>query len=185
MKKILITRTVKMPEDCTVSLDDAVFVFEGPKGRVVQDCSRFRLTFDIHDGSIRIRLWNGGRKDAALAITAESLLKNSIKAVTAGFSYTLKAVYNHFSINMEVQEEGKVLLVKNFLGEKSVRTFRMRGAARARLDERKDTVVIEGPSLPDVSQSAGTVSNDCRAKNRDSRIFLDGLFVIERGVMAK
>ncbi|ADM11073.2 60S ribosomal protein L9 [Encephalitozoon intestinalis ATCC 50506] len=182
--KILVTRTVKIPEGCIVKQEGKVFTFEGPKGRIVEDCTRHPLTFDIYEGNVRIRLWNGKRKAAALAITVESLLKNAVKAVTVGFAYTLKAAYNHFSINMEVKEDGKVLLVKNFLGEKNIKVFRMRGVARVRLDERKDTIVIEGPSLPDVSQSAGTISNECKAKNRDSRVFLDGIFVTERGIMA-
>lgn len=182
--KILVTRTVKVPENCTAKLEGKVFTFEGPRGSIVEDCTRHALTLDIHEGNVRIRLWNGKRKAAALAITVESLLRNAIKAVTAGFAYTLKAAYNHFSINMEVKEGGKVLLVKNFLGEKNIRKFTMRGVARVRLHDEKDTIVIEGPSLPDVSQSAGTISNDCKAKNRDSRVFLDGIFVIERGIMA-
>ncbi|CAD25109.2 60S RIBOSOMAL PROTEIN L9 [Encephalitozoon cuniculi GB-M1] len=182
--RILVTRIVKVPEDCTATQEGKIFTFQGPKGSIVEDCTRHPLTFDIHEGNIRIRLWNGKRKAMALAITVESLLRNAIKAVTVGFAYTMKAVYNHFSINMEIKEDGKILLVKNFLGEKNVKRFRMRGAARVRLDERKDTIVIEGPSLSDVSQSAGTITNECKAKNRDSRVFLDGIFVTERGIMA-
>lgn len=182
--RILVTRTIKVPEGCSMRLDGKVFTFEGARGSVVEDCTRYPLTFDIYQDDIRMRLWHGKRKEAALILTVESLLKNAIKAATVGFAYTLKAVYNHFSINLEIREDGKVLLVKNFLGEKNIREFRMRGVARVRLDERKDTFVIEGPSLKDVSQSAGTISNDCKPKNRDSRVFLDGLFVIERGVMA-
>lgn len=181
--KVLVTRTVKIPEGCTVVQEGKVFVFEGQKGRVTEDCTRYPLTFDMYQDDIRIRLWHGSRKAVALAITVESLLKNAIKAATVGFAYVMKAVYNHFSINLEIQEDGKVLLVKNFLGEKSIRTFRMHGVARVKLDERKDTFVIEGPSLKDVSQSAGTISNNCRPRKRDSRVFLDGLFVIERGTM--
>jgi large subunit ribosomal protein L9e len=182
--RILVTKMVKIPENCIVQQKGKVFMFQGPKGVVEEDCTRHMLTFDIYEGCIRIRLWNANKKAAAFATTVESLLRNCIKAVTVGFAFTMKAVYNHFSINLEVQENGRVLLVKNFLGEKNIKKFTMRGVAKVKLGDAKDTLVIEGPSLPDVSQSAGTITNICKAKNRDSRIFLDGIFVIEKGVMA-
>jgi large subunit ribosomal protein L9e len=182
--RILYTKIVKVPENCEVSMSEKVFTFVGPKGRLVFDCTRFNFTFDFFEGSIRLRLWHGDRDQVSLLTTVESLIRNSITGVTRGFAYTMKAAYNHFSINFEIEEDGRVLVVRNFLGEKCPRRYRMRGDSTVKLSDKKDTIIIEGPSLPDVSQSAGSIQNECRTRKLDSRIFLDGVYVTERGLVA-
>ena len=42
-----------------------------------------------------------------------------IKGVTKGFQYKLRSVYAHFPINASIENKGKQITVRNFLGEKS------------------------------------------------------------------
>jgi large subunit ribosomal protein L9e len=183
--KILHTKIVKVPEECEASLSGKIFTFRGPMGELVFDCTRFNFTFDFLDGHIRIRVWHAGVDQASLVKTVESLIRNCVTGVCKGFSYTLKAAYNHFTINFEIEENGKVLVIRNFLGEKNPRRYRMLGGAKVRMSDQKDMIVVEGVSLPDVSQSAGAIQNACKARRLDSRVFLDGVYVIERGLIAQ
>lgn len=186
MTKLLVERKVEIPENCEVVLKDKIFTLTGPRGTSVHDCSKYTMSFSIEDNHIVTRLWHGKRKHAALVNTITSLLRNGMTAVTKGFVYVMKAVHKHFSINFEVKEDGKLLLVKNFMGEKNVRKYRMRGTATVRiLQDRKSCIAIEGSSLPDVSQTAGDISNLCRPKKLDPRVFLDGIFVIEKGTITE
>jgi large subunit ribosomal protein L6 len=43
-----------------------------------------------------------------------------------------------------------------------------------------EDVVIQGPSLEDVSQTAANVELSTRIKDKDQRVFLDGLYVYSR-----
>jgi large subunit ribosomal protein L9e len=184
MTRILTERKIAIPGECQVELNKKVFTLTGPKGKLVHDCSRYLMSFTVEDSELVIRLWHAKRKQIALATTVSSLLKNSITAVTKGFCYVMKAVHKHFSINFEIKEDGKLLVIKNFMGEKAPREFRMKGQARVRLlPDRKGCIAIEGPSLPDVSQTAGDITNTCRAKKLDPRVFLDGIYVVEKTTM--
>ncbi|WUR05209.1 ribosomal protein uL6 [Vairimorpha necatrix] len=186
MTRILTERKISIPGECQVDLTKKCFTFTGPKGKLVHDCSKYLMYFTVEDSEIVIRLWHAKRKQIALATTVTSLLRNSITAVTKGFSYVMKAVHKHFSINFEIKENGKVLLIKNFMGEKAPREFRMKGQAVVKmLPERKGCISIEGPSLPDVSQTAGDITNACRAKKLDARLFLDGIYVVEKTTMVE
>ncbi|KAF5140007.1 60s ribosomal protein l9-b [Vairimorpha ceranae] len=186
MTRILTERKIAIPDECKVELNRKIFTFTGPKGSLVHDCTKYLMSFTVEENDIVIRLWHGKRKQIALATTVSSLLKNSITAVTKGFSYIMKAVHKHFSINFEIKEDGKLLVIKNFMGEKAPREFRMKGQAKVRvLTERKGCIAIEGPSLPDVSQTAGDITNTCRAKKLDPRVFLDGIYVVEKTTMVE
>lgn len=70
---------------------------------------------------------------------------------------------------------------RNYLGEKVVRRVTMQpGVDIAASKNVKDQLELTGNSLENVSQSAADIQQMCRAKNKDIRKFLDGLYVSER-----
>ena len=52
-------------------------------------------------------------------------LQNMIKGVTKGFEYKMRLVYAHFPINANIIDDGTIVEVRNFLGEKRVRIVKM------------------------------------------------------------
>ena len=51
--------------------------------------------------------------------------QNLIKGVSAGFEYKMRLVYAHFPINVNIEDGGKLVEIRNFLGEKRVRAVNM------------------------------------------------------------
>ena len=43
-----------------------------------------------------------------------------------------------------------------------------------------EDVVIQGPSLEDVSQTAANIELSTRTKGKDQRVFLDGLYIYSK-----
>lgn len=70
------------------------------------------------DVIVKLVVWHGARKHVACLRTVKSLITNMIIGVTKGFRYKLKAVYAHFPINVIVNDGGKTVEIRNFLGEK-------------------------------------------------------------------
>ena len=52
-------------------------------------------------------------------------MQNLFKGVTYGFKYKMRLVYAHFPINANIEDGGKLIEIRNFLGEKRVRTVHM------------------------------------------------------------
>lgn len=65
----------------------------------------------------------------------------------------MRAVYAHFPINLVLSEEGTVVEVRNFLGEKFTRTVRLREGVKASTTGTKDEIKLEGNDIELVTQS--------------------------------
>ena len=102
--------------------------------------------------------------------------------VTKTYRYCLRLVYAHFPINAEITNGGKQLLIRNFLGEKIVRTIDMLGDSKIKKsDSTKDELIIEGTDIDLTSRSAALIHQSCLVKRKDIRKFLDGVYVSSKG----
>ncbi len=135
---------------------------------------------------MRVEMAFGKRKQLAAIRTACSHVQNLIKGVTKGFEYKMRLVYAHFPININIEEGGKLIEIRNFLGEKRVRTVRMlAGVTVERSSGVKDELVISGNDVELVSRSAALINMICHVRKKDIRKFLDGVYLSERSTIVK
>lgn len=78
---------------------------------------------------------------------------DSSSLVIQGYRFKMRAVYAHFPINLNMREDGTVVDIRNFLGEKYTRTVRMRTGVKCSPTGNKDEIQVEGNDLELVSQS--------------------------------
>jgi len=71
------------------------------------------------------------------------------------------------------------VLIENFTGERSARKAKIMGDAQVKV--RSEDVIVQGINLEDVSQTAANIEQATKVKRKDPRVFLDGIYVYERG----
>ncbi|EJW01975.1 hypothetical protein EDEG_00321 [Edhazardia aedis USNM 41457] len=181
MRLLLKEETVPIPENCQVSIQNKIIKIKSPKYSRRLDLKHLNLTIEKREEHVAIKLWNGVRKERAKVTTCASIIRNALNGCDKGFVYTLKAASVHFPIGVEIEDEGKTVVIKNFLGEQNIRKYRMTGQCFAKLGEEKNTIVLQGSSIEDVSQSAASLITNCRVKRFDTRKFLDGIYITKKG----
>jgi large subunit ribosomal protein L9e len=98
----------------------------------------------------------GKKKRLASIRTACSHVANLIKGVTQGFEYKMRLVYAHFPININIEDKGTRVEIRNFLGEKRVRDVKMLpGVTIKRSDAVKDELILHGNDIENVSRCVG------------------------------
>jgi large subunit ribosomal protein L6 len=174
----LVERIVEIPEGVTVEISNRKIRASGPKGVLEEDLSHIRCTMEVEKGHVRIGSSWPRREDIAMAGTAAAKIRNMVKGVNVGFTFKMKVVHAHFPVTLKVIDKERKLLIENFTGEKTARVARIVGESKVKAAG--DEVIIQGINLEDVSQTAANIEQSTKIKDKDQRVFLDGIYVFER-----
>ena len=174
----LVERMVEIPQGVSVEISDRKIKASGPKGTLEEDLSHIPCTMEVEQGHVCVRSSWPRKEDIAMAGTAAAQIRNMVKGVNVGFTFKMKVVHAHFPVTLKVIEKERKLLIENFTGEKTARVVRIVGDCKVKAAG--DEIVIQGISLQDVSQTAANIEQSTKIKDKDQRVFLDGIYVFER-----
>ena len=188
MRQILATRFVDIPKDVTVTIKARKVTVKGPRGELIKEFGKRQMSMvKVSDKKIRVDIWGGGRKDLACLRTTTAHIENMITGLTKGFKYKMRFVYAHFPINGTiVAGEVPSFEIRNFLGEKRVRTVKARpGVSIVKSSDVKDEIQVSGNDLNNVSLTCSDISSVTKVRKKDIRKFLDGIYVSEKGFIVE
>jgi large subunit ribosomal protein L6 len=172
-----ITAEVEAPASVTIRKEGNLIEVNGRLGKVKKDFTKLPATVMVEGNKIRIKPYGSRKRDLAVTNTARSVIASMIKGVEKGYTYKLKIIFAHFPISVKVK--GREVYVENFFGERSARISQIIGDA-TKVSVAGEDVVIQGPSLEDVSQTAANIELSTKTKGKDQRVFLDGLYIYSK-----
>jgi len=167
---------VKIPENVKVSLKTHMLTVEGPLGKTYKNFKKIPVSIEINDTIVSLKAQGTRNANYAIMNTARSIIKNLLEGVVEGYTIKMKVVFSHFPINVKIED--KQVLIENFQGERAPRTTRIWGETK--VVPKGDDIIITGHVLTDVSQTAAEIENKSRVKNKDHRVFLDGIYKFEK-----
>jgi len=167
---------VKIPENVKVSFKSNMLRVEGPLGKTYKNFKKIPVDIQINDNMVSLKAQGTRNANYAIMNTARSIIKNILEGVIEGYTIKMKIVFSHFPINVKV--DGKKVLIENFQGERAARVTKIWG--QTKVVPKGDDVIITGHVLTDVSQTAAEIENGSRVKNKDHRVFLDGIYKFEK-----
>ena len=184
---------VTLPEEVSAEVDHLELTVSGPNGEVTRrlwypDVSVSTGTVTVEeetdDGEIEEResdavLIESDEEDAKTTATIgtfESHVRNMIQGVGDGWEYRMEVLYSHFPMQVSVEDEEVV--IENFLGERAPRRAAIHGDTRVEVDG--EEVVLSGPNKEDVGQTAADIEQLTRVSGKDTRVFQDGVYIVEK-----
>jgi large subunit ribosomal protein L6 len=171
-------RTVEIPAGVSVELSGRIVKVTGPRGTLREDLTHLPVNLNLEEGRLRVTVAWPRKREYAMVGTAAAHLRNMVKGVTEGFRYRLRMVHAHFPITVKVRQDQRLILIENFTGERSPRIARIIGDADVKVSG--DEIVVEGANLKDVSQTAANIESATKIKDKDQRVFLDGIYITEK-----
>lgn len=166
---------IKIPEGVEVLIDDVIKI-SGKKGEIKKKKNDKSINIEKEKGQIIIYSKKNTKKEGKKIGSFKAHIKNMIKGVTEGHFYKLKICASHFPMNLSIEKDKFV--VKNFLGEKVPRVLKLDKECSIKIDGNE--ILIEGINKEDVAQTAASIEQLCKIKDRDRRVFQDGIFIINK-----
>ena len=168
---------IEIPDTVEVTYKDYLLTVKGPSGELTREFKHDRVKMRVEDGKVIIHSILPKKKDYALAGTWKAHVKNMIKGVTEGFEYHLKILYAHFP--MKVTVKGDKVVIENFLGERAPRYENIYGDVK--VEVKGDMVIVKSPNKEHAGQTAANIERATRIKDRDPRVFQDGIYIVKKG----
>lgn len=172
-----VSEEVAVPKGINAEYKNSVLSVKGPKGTVTKRFVHPRVKMTLAGGKITVVTMNATKREKSLVGTWAAHARNMLKGVVTPYVYTMKAVYAHFPVKLTVK--GKELIIENFLGEHHPRKAPILGESKVSVKGQE--LVIEGPYLEDVSQTAANIEIATRVRDRDPRVFQDGIYITSKG----
>jgi len=167
---------LEIPEGITVTIKKHMMQFQGPLGKTFKSFRKIPVTVEVSDGKVTLNAQGKRKRDYSILHTARSLIKNIFEGLTEGYTIKMKVVYAHFPVTVKVKD--KIISIENFQGERAPRITNIVG--NTKVMPKGDDVVLTGEVWTDITQTAANIELKTKVKNKDHRVFLDGIYVYEK-----
>ncbi len=164
-----------IPEGVKVTQKKNMLEFVGPLGKTFKSFRSIPVKIEIVEGKILLKAMGFRKKDYSILHTARSIIRNICEGLVTGYTIKMKVVFAHFPITVKV--DGKKILVENFQGERAPRITKIVG--NTKVIPKGEDVVLTGEVWTDITQTAANIELKTRVKNKDHRVFLDGIYIYD------
>jgi large subunit ribosomal protein L6 len=173
-----INRSVQIPQGTEIELTSGKLVVK-KNGKTITKKIPFsnKLSIKKEGNEVKIDCKKPTRRESALAGTTEAHVRNAIDGLENEYIYRLEICNVHFPMTVKI--EGKKLMIKNFLGEKLDRIANILEEVDAKIQG--NIVELKSSNKDAVGQSAANIELATKVRNRDRRVFQDGIYLIEKG----
>ncbi len=176
-----ISHSIALPEGASASIAGDVITVSKDGQSLSREFRHHKVEVRAVNGDLEVFVNLPRRSDKALAGTWAAHLRNMVLGIDEGFEYRLKAVFSHFPMSLKV--DGKQMIINNLFGEKVPRVAKLPWSpaeVEVRVENKTD-VVVRGADREKVGQTAANIERACRIKNRDRRVFQDGIYIVSKG----
>ncbi|MEM3091051.1 MAG: 50S ribosomal protein L6 [Candidatus Pacearchaeota archaeon] len=171
-----IYQEIKIPENVEVEINENKVRIKGPLGEIERSFDTEGIELKTDNNKIIIGDKKATKNKKKKINTIKAHIKNMIMGVQKKFEYKLKICFNHFPITVEIK--GKEAFIKNFLGERAPRVTPIPDGVDVEID--KDIIIVRSIDKELAGQTAANFEIATKIRNKDRRIFQDGIFIISK-----
>lgn len=180
MKKVKekkkIEEKIVLPEGVSASLEGKMLLLKGQKGELKKQFNRPYINIGVKGNDVFFKATRSTKREKKIIGSFVAHLKNMIKGISEGHKYVLKICSGHFPMNVSVS--GEDLIIKNFFGEKIPRVLKLKGSVSVKVEG--DQIIVESADKELAGQVSADIEQLTRRTNYDTRIFQDGVYIINK-----
>jgi large subunit ribosomal protein L6 len=167
---------VVIPEGVTITQKKHMLTFVGPLGKTHKSFRLIPVNIEITENKVLLKTIEFKKRDYAILHTTRSIIRNICEGLIEGYTIKMKIVFAHFPITVKV--DGNDIIIENFQGERAPRKTVIVG--NTKVVPKGEDVILTGEVWTDITQTAANIELKTKVKNKDHRVFLDGVYAFEK-----
>jgi len=168
---------IEIPEGITANIEGNEMIMKKDSDKLERRLDK-RVNIKIEGNKIILDAKQTTKNDRKMFGTMKAHLNNMIKGLTEKFRYKLAIANVHFPMSVSHDKERNILIIKNFLGERRDREVKLVDGVDVTVS--KENIELESINIEKAGQCAANIEKGARVRNKDRRIFQDGIFIIEK-----
>lgn len=136
------------------------------------------ISIEKKNNKIIVKTRRATKREKKKINTIASHIKNMLKGIKEGFVYKLQICAVHFPMNVSVDKAKNEVVIKNFLGETKERRAKILPGVEVKVDS--GIIRVSSANKETAGQTAANIEKTAQSKNKDKRVFQDGIFMIEK-----
>ena len=168
---------IEIPEGINASITGSKIMMKKNNDEIQIELNA-RIKTIIEGNKIILEVKKATKNNKKLFGTIKAHIKNMIKGLTKKFKYKLKISNVHFPMTAVFDKTKNELVVKNFLGEKKERRIKIAKEVDVKIN--KEEIELESVNIEKAGQCAADIEKGTKVRNKDRRIFQDGIFISEK-----
>lgn len=172
-----IMEEIEIPNEITANIENNILIIKKDNNELKRELNPL-IEIKIEGNKIILEAKKSTKREKKVLGTLAAHIKNIIRGLNEKFKYRLQAVSVHFPMNLSIDKEKNELIVKNFLGEKKDRRIKLIEGVDVKVN--KDIIEIESANKELAGQCAANIEKGTKTKNKDRRIYQDGIYITEK-----
>ena len=168
---------IEIPEGITANIEDYELIMKKDSDELKRKLNLL-VNIKLEGNKIIFESKKASKREKKIFGTMKAHFNNMIKGLTEKFKYKLQTANVHFPMTVSVDKGKNVLIIKNFLGEKTDRIIKLVPGVDVKID--KDIIEIESIDIEKAGQCAANIEKGAKVKDKDRRIYQDGIYIIEK-----
>jgi large subunit ribosomal protein L6 len=177
MKKPM-SEELQIPSGANVTYDGETFVVSKSGIELKRKIDLPSIKIEIKGDKILLSTDKGNKNEFKYIKSTIAHIKNLFKGLDNKFVYKLEACNVHFPMTLKLDSGS--LVINNFLGEKVPRKAKI--LSHVEVDIKGSKITVSSNDFEAAGETATNIEKATKIKNRDRRIFQDGIFIVEKPI---
>ena len=177
MKETVI-KEVTVPAAVQAEITGNAIVLKGAGGTLQRDFAHHKISLQKKEDKIILKSDKATKRDRKMIGTIAAHIRNMIAGLQEPFVYKLQICSVHFPMTVTLSPAKDEVIIKNFLGESNARKAPVLKNVEVKIQQ--DIVTVTSSDREAAGHTAANIETATKIRNRDRRIFQDGIFMTEK-----
>ncbi|OLS28538.1 MAG: 50S ribosomal protein L6 [Candidatus Heimdallarchaeota archaeon LC_2] len=181
MKIGRLQKTIEIPDNITIKIDNSKVFVKGNLGEIERDFTHSGIQIEHVNSELILSTYFPRKKEKSSIGTVGAHIGNMIEGTTYGYKYSLKIVFSHFPIRINPEMKKLQVKIENLYGGRKPRYAKILPGVSVKVDD--EDVIVQGIDKEAVGQTAANIQELTRqrGKRRQSpKTFMDGVFLYHK-----